>query len=105
MKITDFDTVKSAKHLDDKIFTITHIRPDTYQEDIPAVTFTIKDPVTVDGKDFTEFWTTRQAAVSLLTKEAVLNAVNNDASATLGPLRWEKVTTKNNRQVFVLRDA
>ena len=66
---------------------------------------TTQEKITVEGKEYSKFYTTRKAIVQKLTGTELMDAVNNDDKAFLGPVKITQGKTKKGRNVFLLEDA
>ena len=94
-------SARSMTALDTEHFTIIHIEKSKY-EDQDAVQFKTKETFEIDDQKFNEFYTTRVAIVSALSKDDVIEAVNNGDH--LGPVHVKESKTKKGKSFFVLAD-
>ena len=106
MKLSEFgnnSTATNVSKLGDQAFTITSVKQQPY-EDTPGVKLTTSDEYEIDGKKYSEFYTTRTAIVSFLNRPDVVEKL--ETGNTIGPVKIvKKVSAKTNRTYFVLEDA
>ena len=89
--------------LDDKIFTIVAVQDRPY-EDKAGVQITTKETFEFDDKKFNQFYTTRTAIVSTLTREKLRKDLADGNE--LGPLRIvSRVSPKSRRTYFDLEEV
>ena len=106
MKLSEFGNNSNATNiskLGDHAFTITTVKQHPY-EDTPGVKLTTDKVYDIDGKKYSEFYTTRTAIVSFLNRPDVVEKL--ETGNTIGSVKVVKrISTKTNRGYFVLEDA
>lgn len=92
--------------IDGKVFTITHIERNDY-DDTKGVRFTTKETFEVDGEPFSKFHTTRQAIVGKFLDDSgspkdLFNAINNGGELSVKVISKK---SQNGRNYFDLEQS
>jgi len=107
MKLSEFgnnSTATNISKLGDHTFTITTVKQHPYEDTPGCVKLTTDKEYDIDGKKYSEFYTTRTAIVSFLNRPDVAEKL--ETGNTIGPVKVVKrISAKTNRGYFVLEDA
>lgn len=105
-KISDYqntgDAIGLAK-IGGEPFTIVAVQDSTY-DDKPSLIISTKKPITVEGVEYTNFYTSRKTLLETLKQDSV--RADLKAGKTIGPVKCSLVAAKGGgKDYWVLEDA